>query len=266
MAGKKPTTTTTTPSADLGNSLANALDPATAARIQQLMQQYNTGSSDPNDLPVWIGTTDSNGRVRRQNGVVSSSKAYVNPYQWKPSDLSAFQRRMFVAGLYGNARENEIPWGTVDPLTDRAWRQLVDTAALYYTAGKKITPQQVLDQMGVSPTAGGGSQTSPATNPADLAALANQTSTNVLGRDLTSEEKTRVAGRLQAAEAPFLAANSSVERPGTAALTDVARQQVRAIDPIRADSRNVVHAASVLEQMLAGRLPSSSDRLASEVS
>lgn len=100
-----------------------------------------------------------------------------------------------------------------------------------------------------------------ATNPLDFEALAKSKGTEVLGRRLTDAEKHKVGQKLAAKETAYLPSDNTVSAPGSGAFNDMAEEQVRALDPVRADSRGVVKVASVIARMLGGDMPSQAGTL-----
>jgi hypothetical protein len=255
-AKKKPTTTTTTtqpakkkpatgsqqPSSDLANLMSSL------GITPDQLSAMSGGYADTQDPPVYIGTTDSHGKKRRDNPVVKTSYAYLAPYRWKAADLHAFQQRMFDAGLYGDMKITDMRWGIVDPSTQRAWQQLVDTSAAYYAAGKKIRPQDVLDQMGYAPPPAGPESQKP-TNILDVKALGHQAAVDVLGQKLTPEQEGKFVGDFRSMEAPVLAGTNAQQAPDA---QEFAKQRVRALDPVRADSRKAVTAFDQIAQLMRG--------------
>lgn len=235
---RTPTTNPQQPSSDLANLMSSL------GITPDQLGSY----TDTQDPPVYIGTTDTHGKKRRDNPVVKTSYAYLAPYRWKAADLHAFQQRMFDAGLYGDRKIEDMQWGIVDPYTARAWQQLVDTSAAYYAAGKKIRPQDVLDQMRYDPSTAGPEAAKP-TNTLDVKALGREAAVDVLGQKLTPEQEGKFVGDFRSMEAPVLTGDNAQQAPDA---QEFARQRVRALDPVRADTRKAVTAFDQIAQLMRG--------------
>lgn len=172
-------------------------------------------------------------------------------------DRADLQIRLKSLGLI--APKARIVLGSWDNPSANALRQV-----LTYANSRGLLWYQALAEMegaaAANPVAGT-VQTRAATNPLDFQALAEDSGHSELGRNLTAGEAQQVAGSLAGAEAPYLAGDNPTSPPGSAAFQDIAKQRVRALDPTRASSRDVVKVASVIQQMLAGRMPSESQQL-----
>lgn len=218
--------------------------------------------------PVWVGSTTTRRRVRTgdpnarfqdledvKDKVRSSADVYMNFWKWDDEKLLDFQERAFKAGLYGTDQRDRVRWKDRDADTERIWKDMVDRSAAFYAVDRKVTPWDALDE---AARAGAGFEADKsnlpdrATNPADLRALAKSRGKEKLGRDLTVEEQARVAGKLSAAEQPFLSADATVAAPGQAALTEAADQEVKRIAPDRYDARRVVGVFDTLARALGG--------------
>lgn len=217
------------------------------------------GYIDTTDLPVYVGTHDSKGRKKRADPVVRSSYAYIAPYRWDPKDLEKFQQRMFDAGLLGSNRD-AIAWGTVDGLTERAWRSLVDTAANYWQAGKKIRPQDVLDQIGV--TAAGDGGRAPLTveldNPATIKRLMREAAREATGSGSIDDAKldeivARWHGEQRRAQtAAYGAADSGGTVTQPVDFETFADTELRRVDPAGYDAYQVLDKFSTMLDTLGG--------------
>lgn len=207
--------------------------------------------SDDNDLPVYYGTHDSKGRKRRDNPIVATSEIEEAPFRWDARDLDAFQRRMFAAGLYGSASIEDIPFGTVDGITLEAWKGLVTTAARYYKAGKKITPQMVLDMLPKRPN-GGGAADPPVsvTNSNDLRLKLRAAAKEILGtQNIDDAAVDRMIAAYQAEERRGGASQSSMDAES---FEGFAEREITKLDPIKAGARSTVRVADTLRQMMQG--------------
>lgn len=223
------------------------------------------GYTDPSDPDVYWGTTDTHGRVRRSNPIIKRSAALVEPAKWKTEDLAAFQHRMFSAGLYGSMHESEVPFGVFDLTSQRAWQELVDASVAYQAVGKKVTPQDILG--GIPSGAGRGATRAPfnaqVSNPIDMRAALKVAATEVLGGAITDEQINAISDRFQQQQiGAQRSAYNTADTGGTSTAApdfgSFAKEQVRALDPVKADARGAVKVASVIQQMLGGRMPAQS--------
>lgn len=209
-------------------------------------------------LTSWGARNKGWPKIKTADDIRTEDEAINDFYGWDANTLLDFQERAFSAGLYGTSDRSRIRFGDpTDGDTFTLWKQRVGLAAGFYNAGRKITPWDTLDlagagNLGLGDEGGGGRA---ASNPLDLQALARQEGTAGLGRGLTGDELARVTGALQGTEAPFLGAGGAVAPPGGAGMQEVARQQVRGLDPVRFDSRSAVKVASVIQQMMEGNMP-----------
>jgi hypothetical protein len=179
---------------------------------------------------------------------------YVDTDVWEPSSgnpdsIAQLQTLLVNAGLL-DPTEISRP-GYYEPSTKAAYRELLAQANAWGTSW-----DDALSRLSANPNARmnatGGGQRYRGTNPLEFGAAAESASTSVLGRGLTDEERSRVAQKLVAQEAQFLGADSTVQPPGENATKEALHNQVRALDPIRADSRSAVKVAAVLEKLLTG--------------
>lgn len=199
------------------------------------------------------------------SGTYGQKPRYYPGAEWgevsglSPEDRATLQLGLRDLGLIGP--KARIVLGSWDNTSASAFRQV-----LAWANSQGVDWRSALDMMQTQAAAFGdlGGSAAPsraATNPLDFQHLAKSESRDVLGRGLTPDELTKVTGKLQGAEAPYLAGDNPTSPPGSGAFQDIAQQQVRALDPVRADSRSAVKVASVIAQMLAGRMPSDSQQL-----
>lgn len=184
----------------------------------------------------------------------AASDVYNDFYKLDPEQLEGFQLGARRAGLYGSASD-KVRVGDFDDMSFAVWKGLVDRAAGFTAAGKKVSPVDALSQaIAVGSQLPGPDAEDPlrATNPADFAAIADAAGQEGLGYELDDAQQARVAGRLSAMEQPYLGANGSVAPPGTGAVQAAARDEVRRLDPTRFDARRVVGAFDIIQRALAG--------------
>lgn len=100
-------------------------------------------------------------------------------------------------------------------------------------------------------------------NPLDLRAALKQAATEVLGGGITDEQIAAISDRFQqqqigAQRSTYNTAETGGTSVAAPSFENFAEEQVRALDPIKADSRSAVKVASVIQQMMEGKMPSHS--------
>jgi hypothetical protein len=211
-------TSTTNPLANLGQNLGGGTAGSGTA------QYTGPGMADPQDPPVWVGSTFSTsarpgankplpggGRLPRKQSVenattlpLSQAKQYV--YGLDPNELNKMTERAWYLGYDKVSAPNDV-MGFI-----ALWQDAVDEAAVFQAAGKRLSPMQVLEY-GATGNAktradrafSGGMQTQKKrtiqlTDPVSAKAMIRQAFKTAIGRDPTDAEIRTLAGSLTAAE------------------------------------------------------------------
>lgn len=178
-----------------------------------------------------------------------SGSEYDSVAGLSPEDRADLQLTLRDLGLIGP--KTKIRLGLWDSTSASAFRQVLawaNTRGIGWRAA--LAEMQQSSSLG---DLGGEGEAAPLpTNSLDIQAAARDTSRSVLGRGLTDAEKSRVEGAYHSMEAPYLQGTASQDAPGSAGAQEFLRQQVRAVDPVRADSRSAVKVAGVIAKMLGG--------------
>lgn len=249
----KKTSPTTTPTTLPPQAGASGGSDVTSLASKYGVQVGASTYAAPNDPPVYMGQTGVPGDPNRVPGdtpttnIVPRSQAYGDIYGWSSDQVKAFQEQLIAAGI---VTPDQVRLGARDAATVGAWQNLADQAAIAYAGGNQRSPQSLLaEQQAAGPPAGQGRQ---ATNPEDVKAAAEDAAKAVLGRtELTVDEQAKVEAAWRAREAPFLG-TSTLAAPDAQANSKFFEDQVRQLDPMKADARKVVGAAGVLQKMLTG--------------
>lgn len=147
----------------------------------------------------------------------TADQAKAAIYAWGSTpdtpDLVAFQKAAYAAGLYGQAQP---AYGVVDAGTEQIWNRLVDQAASYYAAGRKLSPFDVLGMYGAMGQGGSTTHTSTSTSVhlstiTEAKGVLDQVFKKQLGRAVTDREAKNFLGALQGQER----ANPSVSKTTT---------------------------------------------------
>lgn len=170
-------------------------------------------------------------------------------------DRAELQLTLRDLGLIGP--ETRIRLGVWDDTSASAFRQV-----LAWANTRGIGWRAALVDMGNSAALGelGGSEREAPLpeNSIDVQALGRESAREVLGRGLSDQEKAQFEQRFRSMEAPYLNDSATVKPPDP---EEWARQQARAIDPVRADSRSAVKVAGVISRMMGGAMPSDQQTL-----
>jgi hypothetical protein len=220
----KPTAPTPSPdlasaSADLGISFSAGGNP------------YN----DPTDLPVWTFNHAPTAAT------VLSSKLKSSFYALEPAELRDLQKRLWAGGFYKGVDPDKVILGVHDDYTAAAYEGLIDRSAQFYQAGRKFTPDDVLDQAagvydqvnaakgrraGLGPDGGAGDTTRAPltvdlTSPEDLRAIAQRAAVSALGRALRDDELNRFVTSFQGRERQAQTQGYNISDPNGAGGTAV---------------------------------------------
>jgi hypothetical protein len=144
-----------------------------------------------------LGTTSTSA-----DSYMGVDQAKASIYGWGDPQVAAFKAQAYAAGLYGN---NKPPAGNiVDPATQQIWEKLVEQAAAYNLAGRKLTPNDILGMY----AAGAGGQgptthtsTSTSVHLSDITeakGVLDQVFQDKLGRAVTDGEAKAFLGALNA--------------------------------------------------------------------
>lgn len=179
-------------------------------------QQYGTPQTSATANKVYMGAISrtlpmGQGHTREDRGALGTvqetpndwymgvDQAKSNIYTWGPDQLNAFKQQAIAAGLYGG---NKPPPGDiVDPATQAIWEKLVDQAAAYDMAGRKLTPNDVLGMYGAANGGQGNTRTSTSTSVhlsdiTEAKGVLDQVFQDKLGRSVTSAEAKAFLGAL----------------------------------------------------------------------
>lgn len=235
------------------------------------------GGSDRSP-PVFMGSTTTTRKTRTSGGwragtrtrtsddIRTEDEAIGDFYSWDDAKVRDFQERAFSAGLYGTSDRSRVRWGDpTDADTFNIWKDRVAAAAGFMNQGRKVTPWDALDLAGQGSTGvDADGERAPfsaqVANPIDMRAALKRAATEVLGGAISDEQISAISDAFQQQQvgAQQSAYNTS-EAGGTSTAApdfgNFAEEQVRALDPIKADSRSAVKVASVIQQMMEGRMP-----------
>lgn len=229
------------------------LDPTTMAGLA------GAGGDIDDSPPVWVGerrrttpvrrlrTGDPNRRFEVTGGeevveenLQTANRTYMRFWEWDDAKLTGFQEKAFAAGLYGTTDRRKVRWGDRDSATEAIWRDMVDRAAAFYQAGRKVSPWDALD-MASSASPGldelEGDEPPKLVNELDIRTLGNTRGQARLGRELTDEEQANLIGRFRAMEAAANAEGATTAAPDMEAWAD---QEIKRLDPVRYGARNVL--------------------------
>jgi hypothetical protein len=202
---------------------------------------------DPRDPPVFVGSEPIERRpvrderrtvvrpvvVGQRDVTAPSSTLYLAPYKWDRDRLIQFQRQAAAAGLL----DNPI-YGFPDAATLKLWRGIVDTAADWYTTGRRVTPDDVAAELftaaGAAGAGGGGRGGGPALpHPLDVEA------------NLRESARRLGAGRLSESEAAALRARyeASARAAGVApSVGAFAEAELRRAKPVETSANDLLGA------------------------
>lgn len=166
-----------------------------------------------------------------------------------PEDRAELQLTLRSLGLIGP--KTKIQLGLWDDTSATAFRQVLGWANT-----KGIGWRAALADMEQTASLGslgsvGGEEAAAAlpANPLDVRALGRKAGTEVLGRGLTDAERATFEQKFRAMESGQIAGTAAFDAPDPNVF---AEEQVRALDPVKADSRSAVKVAGVISRMLGG--------------
>lgn len=173
-------------------------------------------------------------------------------YSMSAEERSKIQTQMFVAGLYGGADANSVPYGMAsDAQGFSAWSKLVQQAVASTTAGVPKSPEDFLTEQynaGLSNPAA--APKLEVTDPASIAQSANDVAQRVLGRKATpAEQRVLIAMIHQQQTSAQLAKSGTVSSPD---ITAEAEQQLRTANPGEAGAHDFASTFSGFLGMLQG--------------
>lgn len=252
-----------------GSPAVQATVPQTTGNgdVDSLLSQYGlTLGPAPvvqDDPPVYMGSTlvpgnriGSTESIRED--VLPLSKAQGSIYAWSDEQIRQFQDDIISAGI---VTRNQISYGARDATTVAAWNQLVGQAADAYTAGVKLAPRTLLQELKGHPAPGkeGAPLTIELTNPEDLKAGLHDMFRSKLGQGNIDPAKIdAMVAAYQQHEASYQRQQyANAETGGTVvappSLATFADEQAKQIDPTAYDAYKVLDKFSVLEKELSGR-------------
>lgn len=210
-----------TPAPDLAGLLAGlGIDPSS----------MDGAALDANDPPVYLGmrpkrTTFGIAKSLPRPVKTTTSKAYARFYKMEQDELEEFQSKAFAAGLYGTRDGTKVRFGDYDENSFKLWRMVVDRAANFYQAGKKVTPTEALDMAiaargggaeGDGRQGGGNVYTVETADPVAVSELADKLSQDEIGRKLDKGARERLVARViaeqRAAQMRVIGAQESASR------------------------------------------------------
>lgn len=254
--GKKTTTTTsprqsTTPTT---TPPPPQIDPGLAAIFASAAPSGSGSSSDQDlaGLQVYAGKRTKNTSKWKAGDAYYQSAAdlYRSFFNRKLNDryVLAVQERFYAAGLYGTGDRGEVAWGHArDPMTLKLYKALLVDSHDAQAMGYLVTPRGLLDEYAANAalnarggSGGGGSapiQPIRLTSPDDIMAVIDKTAPEVIGRNLSADEKQKLVQAYQSAETGY---QRAVYAGGTAAeapnLGTFAEQEARRLHPEEADT------------------------------
>lgn len=222
-------------------------------------------------LPGDVRMMEQGGKAPTMPVIFKESHAEKHPYALTDrKELETLQRRLWAGGFYPPGTDpTEVPLGTVDPWTEKAWLGLVDQAAKYKNAGRDLTIWEILDEganirneSGLGGDASGSGRAPlvvELSNPEDLKYYAQKTAVGTLGRALRPDELERFvssfhgsqrAAQTQAYGQAGGVGGSVVSAPNpTTAAESFARQAA----PVEAGAHDYVRVFDAFSKMLGGR-------------
>lgn len=170
-----------------------------------------------------------------------------------PEDRADLQLTLRSLGLLGS--KAKIRLGMWDNKSASAFRQVLAWANANGT-GWRAALSDMANSASFGEIGGSEKQAPLPTNSLDIAATGRKVGQEVLGHSLDPEQMRRFESDYRQMEGPYLSGSAGQDAPGSGGMQEWARDHVRALDPVKADSRSAVKVASVISQMLAGNLPS----------
>lgn len=158
---------------------------------------------------VYLG---ADGRPGTPDAVAPVDTLLSDLFKMKEDRLRDLQRQLFDGGFFGSVPAERIGWGTADESTVAAYDVALRRSALYYEAGVKKTPSQIIKEAGGARqeaeegfrqgvSGGGNVYTVNLSDPASLRSLADKVSSAVLGRKATPEVEKKIADAVRASQA-----------------------------------------------------------------
>lgn len=207
-----------------------------------------TGS--PDDPPAWDGSAN-----------VPVSQLYNRFYVLSDAELRRFQQAAVTAGI---VKPENMRFGAYDDETFRLWNSAVNQSAGFLAGGKKVDPFTALEQIAAltPPDAGKEPPVPPSaviSHPDSIKAGLKEAAVKVLGGTAGLDDKRLdqlVAEFQKAQQRAQLAAGQAQREGGTSVAAPefaaFAEEQVREVDPLKADSRKVVEKFDVIAKMFRG--------------
>lgn len=262
------------PDGGLWDQYQNAPGDSTSSSAQKSI--FDTGRLET-DLPITIdyGSRAAPGLARhlpqedrvRPVATGKPEDLLTRPANWFAKDKKAFlelQQRLYIAGYYGAASKDSIPWGSFTAATQEAWLHLIEATQMAQKAGQKLTPDDVLDQ-GVEGRQANAAKApdSPLLiqhqDPKAIGAALQQAAQSALGRDLSPQEVEHFISEYKLAEDAYgrqrKTANDAITgRVDVTApdLTGEAQSFVREQHGAEAGAQNAGDYVGALEQMIGG--------------
>jgi hypothetical protein len=168
-----------------------------------------------------------------------------------PEDRAQLQVQMKQLGLIG--KEQAITLGVWDSTSSNAFQQILAWANTTGSDWRGALADMQASATSFDQTAAV-KQTSKASNPLDFAAAGDTIGRSVIGRELNDAESKKFIGQAQGQEAPYLTSDATTSAPGQAGFTDWAKDQIREIDPLKADARRKLRVAAAIQNMLIGNV------------
>lgn len=188
------------------------------------------------------------------------------PLGWSKEKISDTQRLLDKLGLYGKdgttlgewSPQDQKVFGTVLAYANQSGLTWKETIAEWTMVG---LPRELKAQLAANTAAGPPPLSIKLANPADLKAVFKAAARSILGNgNLDEDTIARLTAAFQAEQTRAQTSEYNTVQAGGASIdapdADVfAEEQVRALDPIKADARGAVKVASVIQRMMEGTMP-----------
>lgn len=225
----------------------------------------SAGYVDPSDPDVYLGRSSFQGTADNPiappgDSVMPMSRANGLIYTWDQDALRAFQEQIVAAGLVD---ADEIAFGARDLLTVRAWQQLVGQSADAYTAGARLSPDDLLGQLTASPIPRPEREEAPfsgqVSNPLDIAAGLRAAFRERTGSGkIPDDELERMISAFQAEQVNAQRAGFDARKSGGTAVAapdfaSFAEQEAKRVNPVGFRAHTYIDKFSAIADMLGGQ-------------
>ncbi len=200
---------------------------------------------DPEDPNVWDGKQ-----------YVKLSQLLNRFYVLQPDELRKFQEDAVRAGLLDPDR---VRWESHDPDTYEIWKSALWQSAGFAANQVKVSPFDALasiaDRTPPSVQDGPVPPSASVSNPMDIRAGLRAAATSVLGAALDEGTLDRLVSEFQAEQRRAQLTQQAAARSGGTSVAapefaTFAEQNIREVDPLKADARKKLRAAEVLQGMM----------------